>query len=91
MRCGGGNCGLRWRKVARLRAALRLLPTGRRREVRGRHGAAAAIVEAGARRAERDLVAVLEHPLAANALAVDVRAVQAAQIAQHELLRRAAR
>jgi hypothetical protein len=28
---------------------------------------------------------VLQHPLAAHALAVDVRAVQAAEVAQHEL------
>ena len=85
MRRGGRNVSLRRRKVAR-RGRLCLLPAGRRGKVSGRHGAAAAIVEACARCAERDLVAVLEHSLAANALAVDVGAVQAAEIAQDELL-----
>ena len=42
------------------------------------------VVEASPRRAERDLVAVLEQHLAAHALAVDVRAVQAAEIAKDE-------
>ena len=45
---------------------------------------ARAVVVASARRAERDLVAVLEQRLAADALAVDVRAVEAAEVAQDE-------
>ena len=43
-----------------------------------------AVVEAGARRAEGDLVAVAEHGLAANALAVDVGAVQAPEITKDD-------
>ena len=42
------------------------------------------VVVARARRAERDLVAVAERLLAADALAVDVRAVEAAEVAQDE-------
>ena len=43
-----------------------------------------AVVEPSSRRAERDLVAMLEQHLAAHALAVDVRSVQAAEVAQDE-------
>ena len=42
------------------------------------------VVEPSSSRAERDLVAVLEQHLAAHALAVDVGAVQAAEVAQDE-------
>src|SRR5262249_37457736 len=44
---------------------------------------------ARARHAELDLVAMTQHALALHALAVDVRPVQAPQVAQHELTARA--
>src|SRR5262249_6593098 len=53
----------------------------RRREIQG----ARAVVVTRARRSEGDLVAVAKHLLTANALAIDVRAVEAAQIPQDEL------
>src|SRR5690606_4349856 len=43
-----------------------------------------AVVVAGAGGAEGDLVAVAERHLSADALAVDVGAVEAAEVAQHE-------
>ena len=43
-----------------------------------------AVVVACARRAQRDLVAVAHHLFAADALTVDLGAVQAAEIAEHE-------
>ena len=49
------------------------------------------VVDAGARRAERDVVAVSERPLADDPLAIDVRAVQTTQVAQNEAVRPAAR
>ena len=52
-----------------------------RREVQRRR----AVVVAGARRAEGDLVAVLEHLLAADALAVDVGPVEAPEVTKDEL------
>src|ERR1700690_120743 len=50
---------------------------------RGRGGARAVVITC-AGRAEGDLVAVLEHRFAADALSVDVRSVQAAEIAKDE-------
>ena len=66
-----------------------------RRDVRGRLPAvrkgrveverrAVAVVVARARGAERDLVAVPQHHLATDALAVDVRAVEAPEVAQND-------
>jgi hypothetical protein len=45
---------------------------------------AVAVVVPGARRSECDFIAMAEHHLAADPLAVDVRAVQAAEVAEDE-------
>src|SRR3954464_18614 len=60
--------------------ATRLLPTGRRGKVSRRRSAS--IVKTRARAAERDLVAVLQRPLSLHTLAIDVSAVQTAEITQ---------
>src|SRR5205823_4922352 len=88
-------------RPARRRLLLGLLPSARYRRllVRGRRllndaraqrrrrevHEARAVVVPRARRTERDLVAVLERLLPAHALGVDVRAVQAPEVAEDEL------
>ena len=74
--CQAGCCGCRGCAWLLHRAG-----ADRRRGEVHRPGA---VVVAGAGRAEGDLVAVLERLLAANALAVDVRAVEAPQISEDE-------
>jgi hypothetical protein len=76
--------GHRRRLVARARR--RVDPRARALR-RGRDGDRAAVVEAALGGAERDLVAVLQRGLAAHALVVDERPVQAAQIAQDPAIR----
>jgi hypothetical protein len=56
-----------------------------RMNLHGRHRAPGAIVVAGTRAAERDVVPVLQLALTVDALAVHVRAVQTSEIAQHEV------
>ena len=78
----GGGAGVRGRLPCGRGAGARAGP------LRARPAAGAApprtVVETCSRRPRRDFVAVSQHDLAAHALAVDVRAVQASEVAQHE-------